>query len=58
MEAAELEAIVRGCNQMVLDIHSFQASLFYQRLGFEIIASHVDYPLGHCKHYLRKQSVN
>ena len=58
MEAAEREAIVRGCNQMVLDTHSFQALLFYQRLGFEIIASHVDYPRGHCKHYLCKQLVN
>ncbi|MGB8413626.1 MAG: GNAT family N-acetyltransferase [Candidatus Binatus sp.] len=54
MAAAQTEAIARGCRQMILDTHSFQAPLFYQGLGFEIIATHGDYPRGHQKHYLRK----
>jgi ribosomal protein S18 acetylase RimI-like enzyme len=54
MAAAQSEAIARGCRQMVVDTHSFQAPRFYQNLGFEIIATHADYPRGHQKHYLRK----
>jgi ribosomal protein S18 acetylase RimI-like enzyme len=54
MAAAEREAIARGCSQMVLDTHSFQAPRLYQSLGFEIIGTHRDYPWGHQKHYCRK----
>ena len=53
--AAEQEALRRGCRQIVLDTHSFQAPGFYRKLGYETYAVLPDYPRGHERIHLRKR---
>lgn len=50
LAAAEKEAAARGCTRATLDTYSFQAPVFYQRLGYKIVAAVDDFPAGH-KHY-------
>ncbi len=47
MQAAEREAVRRGCHQIVLSTHSFQAPRFYEKLGFRRLAAIPNYPKGH-----------
>jgi GNAT superfamily N-acetyltransferase len=55
MQAVETEARIRGCGQIVLETHSFQAPDFYRKLGFEVTGQVAGYPAGHAHLTLVKQ---
>ena len=46
------EAEARGCNQLLLATHSFQAPGFYAKLGFRELFRVSDYPSGHAEIFL------
>jgi GNAT superfamily N-acetyltransferase len=57
LEAAEGEARQRGCRQIMLSTHSFQAPDFYAKHGFERIAILMDNPIGHADILMVKRLV-
>ena len=49
---AMAEAESRGCSQLLLATHSFQAPDFYAKLGFRELFRVDDYPSGHAEIFL------
>jgi len=55
--AAEQEARARGCDRVFLDTLSFQAPLFYQKMGYEILHVRDDFPRRPHKLYHLKKAL-
>lgn len=55
LQAAEAEAMRRGCEQVVLSTHSFQAPAFYERLGYQRKAVIGGQPKGHANVFYLKR---
>ena len=55
MDAFEAESSRRGCAQVALSTHSFQAPAFYAARGYVEVGRTQDYPRGHDQVHLLKR---
>lgn len=54
LQAAEQEALIRGCQRVCVDTFSFQAREFYEKQGYRLQMTLEQIPLHHRQHYLVK----
>ena len=54
LASAEAEGLRRGCHQMHLDTHSYQAPAFYRRHGYDVIGELPGWPGADVLIFLRK----
>ena len=54
LQMSESEAVRRGCENAFLDTFSFQARPLYEKLGYRVIGTIRDFPLGHERHFMVK----
>ena len=57
MALAESQALVRGCHDVWLDTHEFQAKGFYEKLGYVQFGQLPDYPPPFYRHFFRKRLI-
>jgi ribosomal protein S18 acetylase RimI-like enzyme len=55
LRSAEREARARGCRQIVLATHSFQAPGFYEKEGYRRVGTIENVPAGHANIYMIKR---
>lgn len=54
LQAAEAEAVRRGCHHAHVDTMSFQALPFYLQAGYTVWGELADMPVGHRRYFLQK----
>jgi GNAT superfamily N-acetyltransferase len=57
LQAAELQAFVRGCIGSYLDTFEYQARPFYEKLGYSVFGTLEGYPPGYRQYHLVKHFV-
>lgn len=57
MEAAEHEAKARGCLAAYVDTFSFLALDFYRKVGYTVFGQLEDFPKGHTRYFLKKETL-
>ncbi len=55
LSTIEAEAIHRGCHSAYLDTFSFQARPFYEKQGYQVFGTLLDFPPGHKRYFLTKR---
>jgi GNAT superfamily N-acetyltransferase len=54
LQAAEEEAVQRGCHYSHLETHTFQALGFYEKHDYQVYGGLPDFPDGYTKYFLNK----